>query len=257
MVIVAEWLNALDCGSSIRKDFVGSNPIFHPFNFFVLFQNMLIFISMGRKKSNIHYIYKTTCNVTGKWYVGMHSTSNEDDGYMGSGKILRYSIRKHGKDNHTKEILEYCDSRELLVLREIEIVNKELIGDGLCMNLKEGGFGGGGFTPEQQKLNAIKSNERQKILREDPEWVKNKSEKQSLGNKKTYEDGRREKKYFHDWNGKKHSEESKQKMCKSKNVGENNSQYGTCWITKGGENKKIKKDDLDNWVDEGWVKGRK
>ena len=30
MVIVAEWSNALGCGPSIRKDFVGSNPIFHP-----------------------------------------------------------------------------------------------------------------------------------------------------------------------------------------------------------------------------------
>ena len=52
-----------------------------------------------RKVKNIHYIYKTTCNITGRWYVGMHSTSNENDGYMGSGKRLRYSIRKYGKEN--------------------------------------------------------------------------------------------------------------------------------------------------------------
>jgi hypothetical protein len=30
MVIIAEWTNAPDCDSGIRKDFVGSNPIFHP-----------------------------------------------------------------------------------------------------------------------------------------------------------------------------------------------------------------------------------
>lgn len=30
MVSVAEWTNAPDCGSGIRKDFVGSNPILHP-----------------------------------------------------------------------------------------------------------------------------------------------------------------------------------------------------------------------------------
>lgn len=30
MVFVAKWSNAPDCGSGIRKDFVGSNPIIHP-----------------------------------------------------------------------------------------------------------------------------------------------------------------------------------------------------------------------------------
>ena len=52
---------------------------------------------MGRKKPHIHYIYKTTCNITNKYYIGMHSTSNLEDGYLGSGKRLRYSIRKYGK----------------------------------------------------------------------------------------------------------------------------------------------------------------
>jgi hypothetical protein len=43
---------------------------------------------------------------------------------------------------------------------------------------------------------------------------------------------------------KKHSEETKIKMSKSKigtGLGENNSQFGTFWITKNGINKKIKK----------------
>ena len=97
---------------------------------------------MARKEKNIHYIYKTTCDVTGKWYVGMHSTNNLEDGYLGSGDRLRYSIRKYGKDKHTKEILEYLDSREELAKREREIVNKELIKEYLCMNLVVGGEGG-------------------------------------------------------------------------------------------------------------------
>jgi hypothetical protein len=213
---------------------------------------------MARKVSNIHYIYKTTCNVTGRHYVGMHSTSNENDGYMGSGIRLRRSIRKYGKDNHTKEILEYCETREELVLREIEIVNFELISEDLCMNLREGGTGG--FTSEQQKLNVVKSNERQRILREDPEWVEKKSKNLSLGHKKTYEEGRRERKYFHDWNCKNHSEESKQLMSekrKGSGIGETNSQFGTCWITKDGLNKKIKKEVLDSFIEDGWIKGRK
>ena len=73
---------------------------------------------MPRKEKSIHYLYKTTCKVTGRYYIGMHSTSNIDDGYLGSGKRLRYSIRKHGEDNHEKEILEFFDSRELLIEAE-------------------------------------------------------------------------------------------------------------------------------------------
>lgn len=38
--------------------------------------------------------------------------------------------------------------------------------------------------------------------------------------------------------------------------GEKHSQYGTCWITNGSTNKKIKKEDIDLWVDKGYYKGR-
>ena len=41
--------------------------------------------------------------------------------------------------------------------------------------------------------------------------------------------------------------------------GEKNSQYGTCWIYNSilKENKKIKKEFLNNWIEQGWIKGRK
>lgn len=37
--------------------------------------------------------------------------------------------------------------------------------------------------------------------------------------------------------------------------GSKNSQFGTCWITNGKENRKIKKEPLDN-LETGWYKGR-
>ena len=218
---------------------------------------------MARKKANIHYIYKTTCNVTGKWYVGMHSTNNLEDGYMGSGTVLRHSIRKYGVENHTKEILEYLDSRELLVLREIEIVNNKLIGDGLCMNLKEGG--NGGLCNDEHYLKFINAgmnnfhisrDKRDNTLiekRKDIEWVKNQSINIKKGqqlidfNYKTFE-------------GKQHSDETKQlisEIKKGTGTGETNSQYGTCWITRDGVNKKVKKEELEIYISENWVKGRK
>ena len=51
-----------------------------------------------------HYIYKITNLVTGDIYVGQHTTSNLDDGYLGSGTIIRYAIKKYGADNFKKEI---------------------------------------------------------------------------------------------------------------------------------------------------------
>lgn len=88
-----------------------------------------------------HYIYKITRGDTGRFYIGMHSTDDLDDGYFGSGKIITASIKKHGKEKHHKEILEHLPTREALKLRERELVNEELLGDRRCMNLKLGGDG--------------------------------------------------------------------------------------------------------------------
>ena len=44
---------------------------------------------------------------------------------------------------------------------------------------------------------------------------------------------------------------------KGKGIGKTNSQYGTCWVIKNGLSKKIKKEELDSFIQDGWVKGRK
>lgn len=108
---------------------------------------------MGRKEKNIFYIYKTTCDINGKFYVGMHSTTNINDGYLGSGKRLKYSIRKYGINNHSKEIIEFCGNKEDLILRETDIVDKTLVNNPMCLNLMNGGKGGF-ISDEQQKHRA-------------------------------------------------------------------------------------------------------
>lgn len=60
-----------------------------------------------------------------------------------------------------------------------------------------------------------------------------------------------------DWTGRKHTEETKRKIGEKNSInqkGENNNQFGTCWITNGKENKKIKK---ENIIPDGWKLGRK
>lgn len=96
-------------------------------------------IRASRRK--YHIIYKTTCLVTGKWYIGMHSTDDLGDGYMGSGQQLRRSVKKYGKECHKTEVLEYLPDREALWKREEELITKKLMEDELCMNLATGGQG--------------------------------------------------------------------------------------------------------------------
>ena len=71
-----------------------------------------------------YIIYKTTNLINNKNYIGMHSTNNLDDNYLGSGKLLLQDIKKYGKHNFKREVLEILNSEEEMIKREIEIVNE-------------------------------------------------------------------------------------------------------------------------------------
>lgn len=215
---------------------------------------------MARKERKYNYIYKITCLKNGRYYIGMHSTDNLEDGYMGGGKKIKNSIKKHGKDAHMKEILEFFENRENLVNMEIQLVNAELLKDPMCMNIKLGGEGwcslgiqiGGDrwkkmneywSTPEGKKHLSEKMKDKWK----DPNH-RNIVSKKLKGNKS--------------FTGMSHSEESKRKIGISNSKsqsGEKNSQYGTCWIFNEDlkESKRIKKFELENWISKGWKKGAK
>lgn len=218
-----------------------------------------------------HYIY-IVVRFDGKYYIGMHSTDNLEDGYFGSGKYLRRSINKHGIEKHTKHIIEFLPNRQALREREMELVNEECLNDVLCMNLTLGG---------EKILNPILSKQWRRLGRKKQEeyfyktlgenWrsilakkaIKTRliAEPNSIVNmrqqlKLKYPEGI--------WKNKKHTDETKFKMKETHKhnkhqQGISNSSYGTCWIYNETlkENKKIKKDELYNWHIQGWVKGRK
>lgn len=212
---------------------------------------------MPRKEKKYHFIYKTTNLLSGKYYIGMHSTDNLEDGYLGSGKRLRYSINKYGVENHKREILEFVDSRKKLAEREREIVNLSEIEKKECLNLMIGGEGGF-ISEEQQKLRSSAGGRAAKEKRKNNLILfKAHSERSSKSMKKNHEEGKIN---YNTFFGKKHSEETKKMISEIKKgtgMGELNSQFGTCWITKEGVNKKIKKEELNNFTQQGWVKGRK
>jgi hypothetical protein len=76
-----------------------------------------------------HFIYKTTY-INGKYYIGRHSTNNEDDGYIGSGE---WPLSIKDKSTLIREILEYAECEESLITLEGRYL-KEHFGKPNCMN---------------------------------------------------------------------------------------------------------------------------
>ncbi|QPI13799.1 homing endonuclease [Serratia phage 4S] len=88
-----------------------------------------------------HVLYKTTNIKNGKIYIGIHSTNDLDDGYLGSGNAIRNAISKYGKEAFKKEILCECPTREDAFKLESLIVNDEFIKDPMNYNMRPGGIG--------------------------------------------------------------------------------------------------------------------
>ena len=60
------------------------------------------------KKFN--YFYKTTNIINEKFYYGVHSSDKDNDNYLGSGKLLLKAIKKYGRENFKREIIQFFDS---------------------------------------------------------------------------------------------------------------------------------------------------
>ena len=89
-----------------------------------------------------HFTYQTKNLVNGKTYVGVHSTENLNDGYIGSGKLLKQAVKKYGKHNFTREILSFFDSKEEAYNEETYLVDNKWVLNENTYNLCIGGEGG-------------------------------------------------------------------------------------------------------------------
>jgi len=91
--------------------------------------------------TTIYTVYQTTNTINNKIYIGVHATTNPNDAYLGSGILLKQSIKKHGKDNFTKSILFECDTQNEAYLKETKIVNQKFIDRKDNYNMCVGGKG--------------------------------------------------------------------------------------------------------------------
>jgi hypothetical protein len=92
-------------------------------------------------KQTHHLVYKVRNTINNKYYIGIHSTKDIDDGYMGSGTAIKKAIMKHGKENFTKEILWKPKTRAQALLIEHMLVTKQVVDSRDNYNLTEGGEG--------------------------------------------------------------------------------------------------------------------
>jgi len=84
-------------------------------------------------------VYETTNLINGKKYRGIHKTLDINDNYIGSGSIFELAVKKHGKQNFRREILEFCESYDELLEKEKIYVDLNWINDKSNYNLKTGG----------------------------------------------------------------------------------------------------------------------
>ncbi len=208
-----------------------------------------------------YYLYEIRNNLNGKIYVGVHKTANLDDGYMGSGTVIKSAIKKHGVDNFTKVILETFDTSEAMYAREAEIVTVEFLARVDVYNLRRGGFGGFDYIAS--------------LARSDDDFRESRMaaaiEQNRLWRANNYETARynsslgataREKKSgssFKRLNADPEFQAIRRlAFSADHSAGSKNSQYGTCWICHDLiGSRKCKKDDLPLYLDQGWIKGRK
>lgn len=205
------------------------------------------------KKYN--YVYRILNRLDGKIYIGCHQTDDLDDGYMGSGTLLRCAQRKYGIENFEKEILFQCDSVDEMFRCEAELVDRLFISRNDTYNMCEGGAGGrwspgrvtnghkagklayerktGWHSAEAARNAAIASREWHKT--DYAKEVRTRARKQAVAPEAIAK--------------------KKETMAQNKHSqGKNNSQFGSMWITNGTDNKKISK---DSNIPEGYYRGRK
>ncbi len=86
-----------------------------------------------------HYLYKIVNNINSKYYIGIHSTKDLNDGYCGSGQTIVKALKKYGPENFTKLIWAFYPSPQLLEDAEAKFVTEVEINDPNCYNINCGG----------------------------------------------------------------------------------------------------------------------
>ncbi len=203
-------------------------------------------------------VYRIRNEVNGTEYIGAHQTENLEDGYFGSGKILRMAVNRYGLTSFVREVVAFYSSPEAMYNGEASLISEALTNGKALYNIHEGGFGG--WAVVNANLTEEKRSEIGKLggaasyrNRNTEEWKEVASDRM----KRLHREG----KINHPRNtfqGRTHSDITKERMSVAgrARIGDRNSQYGTHWkwIHREGELRKIP---ASSEIPDGWLSKRK
>lgn len=220
-----------------------------------------------------HFVYKTENMINGKIYIGVHSSNNPNDNYLGSGNLITKAIRKYGRSNFRRRILEFFSTREEAFAKEAEIVTKEFCLREDNYNIDLGGRGSNKtfLTPEELKNKISNTLKGRKIPRDIVEKVRQNTLGRIGINNGTI-NKRVKKEVLQEYLDRgwvegtlyKMSDELRAKISKAnKGVKKSDEFRENCskrkresvTINNGVINKSIKEELLEQYLSEGWVRG--
>lgn len=116
------------------------------------------------------YIYVTTNLVNGKKYIGLSYAKKVDESYLGSGRYLKDAIKKYGKDNFSKIVIDVANTKAELEELELYYIQEgfgvNVARDDKWYNIKEGkqsgGSGWAGYSYDDHKARVEKMYETRK-----------------------------------------------------------------------------------------------
>ena len=205
-------------------------------------------------------VYKTTCLINGKIYIGQHEVHNLkklDTWYLGSGKLLLNAISKYGKENFKRSVI--CKVHTQKRANELEefFINKYNSTD---LNIGYNILSGSPYENNPLKVPEIR--ERVAEANRGKKWSDEVKEKISKSVSKTMTEERR-RMISKQHKGKIMSDVTRKRMSKA-TKGKNNPMYGKrgkkspmfgrSWITNGVECKFI---DISYGLPQGYYLGRK
>lgn len=237
-------------------------------------------ISINKK---YNYLYVITNIINNKIYVGVHRTDCLNDGYMGSGKLIKRAIEKYGKENFKMEIISFFKTYLEALDAEKTIVTEEFIEKDNVYNLKEGGFGNCKWSSEAIKnfselakerysnedfVEKMKiqcwenTNRNKKISESQKKWIETNPEKHKQKMEKINKNPEKIKKTAESHRGMTRSDSAKSNIKNGilEQISRNPDEAGKCrgrgmiYIYNPKSNI-IKRIDKDSKIPDGWVRG--